>query len=261
MMIDFRHQSTKTTIISGYKPFYIQRPGESHALDTREQWGLVAKTNPYPLLPTPKEPYANDWKDEDGLDEYNAKMYYEPIEFSVSFYVKAYESGGQTAAEVLRGWLGNFFDYIREGEFCTFDSYTAVGFRKVRFDGYDEDSFRARGDWAAATVTVKFKANDPTTKMYFANRDDILPQWSGQSITAASTPNKTVQVTQSGFVLAAGVRLAVDFRYANTASAPALKIGSGTAYPIIHAPASGLQASTYYFFEFTGTVWDCLGTL
>lgn len=261
MAIDFRNQSTKTTAISGYKPFYIQKANGS-IVDTRTEWGLVAKSNPYPLLPTPKEPYNNDWKDEDGADEYNAQMYYEPLEFSVAFYAKAYASGSTTAAEVLRGWLLNFFDYIKTGEFRTFDTYTAVGYRKVRFDGYEEDYFRARDDWAAAAIKVKFKANDPTTKMYFADRANILPQWSGTSSTGASTTNKVVTGVASGFSIAAGVQIAVKFTVTNSATSVALKIGNnGTAYVVTHVPAAGLTANYTYLFRFTGSVWDCQGMI
>lgn len=261
MAIDFRNQSTKTTAISGYKPFYIQKANGS-IVDTRTEWGLVAKSNPYPLLPTPKEPYNNDWKDEDGADEYNKEMYYEPTEFSVAFYVKAYASGSQTAAEVLRSWMLNFFDYVKAGEFRTFDAYTAIGFRKVRFDGYEQDYFKARSDWAAAAITVKFKANDPTTKMYLTNSTDILPQWSGTTSTGASTTNKLVTGVASGFSVATGVQIAVRFTVTNTASSVALKIGSnGAAYVVTHVPAAGLNSGYTYLFRFTGSVWDCQGMI
>lgn len=269
MMIDFRHNSTKTTIINGYKPFYIQKANSLTVVDTRTQWGMVAKTNPYPVLPTPKEPYSNNWLDEDGLDEYNEQMYYEPVEFDVSFYVKAYAEGGSSAAQVLRGWIGSFFDYVRDGEFRTYDSYTGVGYRKVRFDGYNEDSFRARDSWAAATITVKFKANDPTTRMNLTSisysgigsGSSILPELNSYTTTAASVANKSLINIAAGTAQVAGRKLSVYFQYANTANSPRFRIGTGTAYPIIHVPAGNFRASTYYLFEFTGSVWDCLGKL
>ena len=39
--------------IVNYNPF-IQSNADEVAMDTRE-WGLVAKVNPYPLLPKPKD--------------------------------------------------------------------------------------------------------------------------------------------------------------------------------------------------------------
>ena len=80
--------------ILNYKPFYIQTDADSEAIDTTE-WGLVAKANPYPLLPTPKQPYKNEWLDEDGDDEYNAQMHYEAIEFDVSFYIKKLDNDNE----------------------------------------------------------------------------------------------------------------------------------------------------------------------
>ena len=272
-MIDFRNNSTKTTIISGYKPFYIQKANSGNPVDTRTEWGMVAKTNPYPAIPTPKEPYTNDWLDEDGHDEYNAVMFYDPIEFSVSFYVKAFAEGGTPATEVLRNWLGNFFEYVRSGEFRTYDTYTGIGYRKVRFNGYDEDSFRARGSWAAATINVRFKVNDPTERMYLrdvtyrtamgtvvVSGDTILPLYGGYVRTAAATANKTVEGVT--FTPAAGNKLSVYFSLVSTAASPTLRIGSnGTSYPITHVPAGNFSVGTYYLFKFTGSVWDCLGTL
>lgn len=272
MRIDFRTQSTKTTNIIGYKPFYIQKSGTLDVLDTRAQWGLVAKSNPFPALPNPKEPYANNWLDEDGLDEYNASMYYEPIEYDVSFYVKTYASGGTSAVEVLRTWLGDFFTYVRDGEFRTFDSYTGIGYRKVRYNGYSEDYFRARDTWAAATITVKFKANDPTTLMTLASVTYSPGAQTSRSATTIVPPQNgcTSTTSQSNIVVydttvsspSTGLKMSVYFFGANNQSAPALRIASsGTNISIIHVPSGGFKASTIYLFEYTGSVWDCLGTL
>lgn len=155
--------------IIDYKPFYIQTPSDSAAVDTAAAFGMVAKANPLPLLPDPKEPYSNDWKDEDGDDEYVTKMLYESVEFEVSFYIKAYAAFPDTAEGVLRSQVDSFFAKIRDGEFMTYDSYTGVGFRKVRYAGYGEESFLRRSDWARAIFTVKFKANDPVTRVVLNN--------------------------------------------------------------------------------------------
>ena len=65
--------------IANYKPFYIQYGELTTAKDTKAEWGMVAKTNPYPLLPTPKDTYNNDWKDEFICDSFF-------IRFLNSFY-------------------------------------------------------------------------------------------------------------------------------------------------------------------------------
>ena len=91
--------------IADYKPFWIQS-GTTAAKNTATEWGMVAKSNPYPLLPTPKEPYKNDWKDESGDDEYNAVMHYEPIEFSVQFYSQNFQNLNKECRAGTKGTNG-----------------------------------------------------------------------------------------------------------------------------------------------------------
>lgn len=147
-----------------YKPFYIQAETDETATDTRE-WGLIAKTNPYPALPDPKDPYGNDWNDEDGEEEFTAAMHYKSLEFEVAFYCKAFAAEGDSAVKVLRDQLDAFFDKIKQGDFRIYDSYTGLGRQKVRYAGFKEDGFLQRKDWARSIFTVTFKANDPITRM------------------------------------------------------------------------------------------------
>ena len=154
--------------ISNYKPFYIQTGSDSVAKDTTE-WGLIAKTNPYPLLPEPKELYKNDWNDEHGEDEYVDHIYYKSITFEVSFYIKAYDSAEEGAEEIIRKQVESFFSKIKQGEFSIYDSYNGIGRRKVRYAGYKEEEFKKREDWARAIFTISFKVNDPITRMIIRN--------------------------------------------------------------------------------------------
>lgn len=155
--------------IIDYKPFYIQTDADSAAIDTTT-WGLVAKSNPYPILPTPKEVYANKWLDENGDDEFNAQMYYESFEFEVSFYTKTI---GSNAESTMVSQIESFFDKIRNGEFKIYDSYTGIGRQSVRYAGFGEEEFR-RGltisnEWARAIFAVRFKVNDPVTRIGISN--------------------------------------------------------------------------------------------
>lgn len=154
--------------IVDYKPFYIQTASQSVARDTIE-WGLIAKVNPYSLLPNPKEPFKNEWYDENGDDEWCEKMYYEAIEFSVSFYIKAYDSLEGTAEEIIRDKVEDFFSHIKEGQFKVYDAYNGIGRQNVRYAGYNEESFVRRKNWARAIFEVTFKANDPITRMVLYN--------------------------------------------------------------------------------------------
>lgn len=150
--------------IFDYKPFYIQTSADSQARDTTE-WGLIAKVNPYPLLPDPKEPYKNEWNDENGDDEYCEQMFYESIEFTVSFCIIAMDSAEERAEEIIREKVESFFSAIRSGQFKIFDSYNGIGRQKVRYAGYSEEKFIKRADKARAIFDIRFKANDPVTRM------------------------------------------------------------------------------------------------
>lgn len=155
--------------IINYKPFYIQISVEEGAIDTTV-WGMVAKTNPFPALPTPKEPYKNEWLDENGDDEYNKKMFYESFEFGVQFYIKTI---GASAEATLLSQIEAFFDKIKDGEFMIYDSYTGLGRKKVRYAGFNSEEYKRRfkvtEDWARAIFTVTFKVNDPITKVIFSD--------------------------------------------------------------------------------------------
>lgn len=155
--------------IVNYQPFYIQTDADNSAIDTTE-WGLVAKTNPFPALPTPKEPYKNEWFDESGDDEYNEMMFYESFEFDVQFYVKTI---GENAEARLLSQIDSFFDKIKRGEFKIYDSHTGVGRQKVRYAGFNSDEYKRRykasSDWARAIFTITFKVNDPLTRVTLRN--------------------------------------------------------------------------------------------
>ena len=168
-MLQFRFYFCKAMAyvpdIIDYKPFYIQTDADGSAVDTTE-WGLVAKSTPFPILPTPKEVYYNEWLDEDGDDEYNAEMAYESFEFEVAFYVKTL---GEDAEKTLVDQVEDFFSKIRQGEFMVYDSYTGLGRRGVRYAGYSEDSFKRTANWARAIFSVTFKVNDPITRIVLSD--------------------------------------------------------------------------------------------
>jgi hypothetical protein len=158
-----------TPPIEDYKPFYIQTESDTAALDTAEQWGLVSKTNPHPALPQMKEPYRNEWKDEDGDEEYVTDTHFESFTFKQGFYVKAYGTTVEEAAKTVRSQMNALFEKIRKGEFKVYDAYTGLGWQKVRYVGHEEHSYKARDTWARCIFSVEFKVNDPVTAMTLTN--------------------------------------------------------------------------------------------
>jgi hypothetical protein len=155
--------------IVNYQPFYIQTDADAAAIDTT-QWGLVAKANPFPAIPNPKQPYKSEWLDADGDDEYTGKMYYEAFEFDVTFYIKTI---GDNAGKELIEQMQSFFDKIKSGEFKIYDSYTGLGRRKVRYAGFNEEEYKRRyisgNGWARAIFSITFKVNDPITRVVLKN--------------------------------------------------------------------------------------------
>jgi len=155
--------------IVNYKPFYIQYGNNTTATDTRAAWGLIAKTNPYDALPTPKEPYKNEWLDENGDDEYTAAMAYESFTTEVDFFIKAQTDASKSAAQYIREAQSSLFNAIKTGSFKIYDSYTAIGRQNVRYAGYEAGEFWEQGGVARCTFKVKFKVNDPVTFMTLTN--------------------------------------------------------------------------------------------
>ena len=163
-------------IIAHYHPFYIQSDTDALALDTAANWGMVAMTNPYSILPKAKTPYKTSWLDEDGDDEYAGELYFEAQEISVKFYVKTYDTGGVSAQEVMNTQLRNFFAKIKSGQFRIYDSDSRIGRQKVRYVDYAEEGKRIEGDgWVVARFTVRFKVNDPVTMMVMSNGSIVDP--------------------------------------------------------------------------------------
>lgn len=144
--------------IVNYQPFYIQTDADSSAIDTKEQWGIVVKTNPDSVLPTAKEPYKNNWLDEDGDDEYNAQMFYESMEISVGIYVS-----GDSAADV-RAAKDALFEKIRRGEFMVYFSALDRGYRRVRYVSESMDRKIIKSRYTEIS-TITLKVNDPVTRV------------------------------------------------------------------------------------------------
>lgn len=142
--------------IVNYQPFYIQTDADSAAIDIKSQWGIIVMTNPDIVLPKAKEPYKNEWLDENGDDEYNAQMFYEAMEINVSIYVSA-----DTPAEV-RQIKDRFFEKIQQGEFKIFFSAMQRGYRKVRYVSETIDR-KILSKRHTEISTLTFKVNDPIT--------------------------------------------------------------------------------------------------
>lgn len=157
--------------IDNYHPFYIQTGSDATAWDTTT-YGLVAQSQPFPDNCEVKEPYKNDWFDENGDDEYVAAMFRKAFEYSVKFYIKAYPvtgSGAKSAIENLNELRTAFRGKLIPGEFKIWDSWQGRGFQKVRFVKDEVDVREVTDEYAWMIFTVVFKVNDPSTSVTFTN--------------------------------------------------------------------------------------------
>lgn len=150
--------------IQDYKPFYIQAATDATAWDTRD-YGLVAQTQPYPDNIEIKEPYKNEWFDENGDDEYVSETYVKPMEIEVKFYIKTLAATNTAPIDTLNTQKANFRAKIKSGYFKIYDSWQKIGFQKVRFvrDSVEQRDIDNNTAWMIFSVT--FKVDDPVTRM------------------------------------------------------------------------------------------------
>jgi hypothetical protein len=156
--------------ISNYQPFYIMTDADTAAIDLKSQWGIIVKSNPDAALPKAKEPYKNEWLDEDGDDEYNKEMHYEAMEISIGIYLSCKGATQPESEAELRQVKREFFNKIRNGEFKIYDSALQNGYRKVRYVSEKIE----RKIWHNAPryteiSTITLKVNDPITQIKLAN--------------------------------------------------------------------------------------------
>lgn len=156
--------------IPDYKPFYLQMEGETTASDTAAKWGMIAKSNPYPVFPGPKPRYSVDWKDEDGVAEYiGTGQKLQPLEFSFDFIILSRDLRSLTAARQVRQQFGRFVDRVRGGYFSTYDAYTGIGLNKVRYVGFTQADYWQGGARLGYIFSVQFICDAPTQRMAFSS--------------------------------------------------------------------------------------------
>ena len=121
-------------------------------------FGIYAVEVPYIGLPNVKEPYKNDWHDENGDDEYlPSSPVFDAQEITLTL---AYRGTGGNG-------LKNFFDFITKGEYSIYTECGKWGRQKVRYVDYDTDAyyFKDSNSTDVLVFKVKFKVNDPISIM------------------------------------------------------------------------------------------------
>lgn len=155
--------------IKDYDPYYIQSASSATAKNTLSIYGCVAKGNPVPEMPDAKTPFSVDSPIEQGAGEWVTKQFYGPLEYSVSFFAKAYSTNSAEANDILLSQVLAFRTFLAGGKLLTYDAFRDLGFQSVRFLGGSVDGYLARDNWARLLFTVRFKTNDPITMMKYQN--------------------------------------------------------------------------------------------
>lgn len=155
-----------------YHPFYIQLSGSNSAVDIKSTYSVIIKTHDYPSFRKPKDPYNNDWYDENGDDEYTAQMYFQAFTFKAQCVMFAKGQTEDAAIADLKSGVYAFMDALSGGEFKTYDGWTGFGFQKVRLSEFrmpGEGDYDTMDGMSRVIFTVEFKVNDPVTKMKLQN--------------------------------------------------------------------------------------------
>lgn len=148
-----------------YAPIYIQKKGGS-AINTTV-YGVYCSKFPFRLIGDAKELPNNDWKDENGDDEYiPSKLPIKAYTIEVDFSYKGSMNTAQTN-------IGNFIRFIsgQDGtgsELMVYDDFVKIGRQKVRYDGCSDDAtlfVRTPSEGDVVTFKVKFKVDDPVTNV------------------------------------------------------------------------------------------------
>ena len=155
--------------ISDYRSFYIQF-ATGNALDVLTTFSVVVKTHDYPMAYKVKEPYKNQWKDENGDDEYIGTngLYIEAFTFKLECAMFAKGVSMDTAIADLNEGIRAFRAVLSNGFFKTYDSWTGFGFKDVRLSEFPDpgqDAYDVVDGMARVIFNVSLKVNDPVTHM------------------------------------------------------------------------------------------------
>lgn len=150
---------------------YFRKTGSSVVKDSVEDFGMFCKDVPFTMYGEAKELSSNDYKDEDGEDEYIPKKL--PMKSYTMEVTFAYKGDRDSANKALADFLNYLTgrDENSEGaEFDMYSSYTDIGRQKCRFVSLSNDAELIRKDgYDILFPKITFKVNDPVTDVYLSS--------------------------------------------------------------------------------------------
>lgn len=149
---------------------YIQKitnsDTEPETKETGSDFGFYGMEIPFTMQPEAKEPSKNDWKDEDGDDEYLPDNGLRMKAFEIEIKL-----GYKGTKDTANAKLESFLKYLtgRDGSgtrMKIYSTYTKIGYNDVRFVSLNDDAELVRdADGDILIVAITLKVNDPVTKV------------------------------------------------------------------------------------------------
>jgi len=149
---------------------YIQKitnsDTESETKETGSDFGFYGMEIPFMMQAEAKEPSRNDWKDEDGDDEYIPQNGLRIQAFEIEIKL-GYKGSKDTANAKLEAFLKYLTGRDGSGaRMKIYSTYTKIGYNEVRFVSISDDAELVRDtDGDILIVTITLKVNDPVTKV------------------------------------------------------------------------------------------------
>lgn len=149
---------------------YIQKITDSDTepdiMETGSDFGFYGMEIPFMMQAEAKEPSKNDWKDEDGDDEYIPQDGLRMQAFEIEIKL-----GYKGAKDTANAKLAALLKYLTGKDGCgarmkIYSTYTKIGYNDVRFVSINDDAELVRdNDGDILIVAITLKVNDPVTKV------------------------------------------------------------------------------------------------
>lgn len=159
--------------------FFIQPTGSSWARVTHG-WepGIYLVGMPYIPLPELKEPYKNEWYDQNGDEEYVAPsaLFYQSQEITLEF-----GCDGATELDMRHSLKELIYAMTYKGTFSFYTEAGNIGRQNCRYVGYETTAKKYRiaetdGVRTLLLFKIKIKVNDPITEMTLTYDEQNHPQ-------------------------------------------------------------------------------------
>lgn len=148
-----------------YQGIRIKKSKSGSETINTDAYSIWVESVPFKLIGGAKELYANNWHDENGLDEYvPEQLKIDSYDLKIAFIYRGSIEG--SAVSIKR-----FLDYLTGAdgtgaEMSIYDPYYKIGRGEIRYKSvYDDAEIIEGGDDSLVKFSVTFQVNDPVTEV------------------------------------------------------------------------------------------------